>query len=322
MPKRRLGVALLVPPPLAAAVDALRLALGDPALGRIPAHLTLVPPVNVNEERLVDALVVLRQAAAATRPFTIQLGPVTTFHPVNPVLYLEIGGDVDALQRLRDAVFRAPLERNLTWPFVPHVTVADDFHPGRIEGAVAALDSFTAEFVAERVHLLEEGEGRVWTPIADYPFAAPAVVGRGGLPLEMTVTDRLDPEAQSFADTEWLAYDIDKHGDGARAPVPIAVAARRDGDVVGVATGEVLFENLAYLGRLIVRRDVRNEGIGAHLLARFESEAIDRGATRLRLRTEAGGPAERFYRDRGWEKHCRLPDWRAGRDFVQLEKEL
>ena len=34
------------------------------------------PAVREREERLVDALVVLRQAAAGTRPFTVALGPV------------------------------------------------------------------------------------------------------------------------------------------------------------------------------------------------------------------------------------------------------
>ncbi len=65
MARVRLGVALLVPPPFDTEIDGLRRALGDGALGRIPAHLTLVPPVNVREERLGEALAALRRAAAA-----------------------------------------------------------------------------------------------------------------------------------------------------------------------------------------------------------------------------------------------------------------
>ena len=68
-------MALLVPEPVAAEVDGLRRALGDGSLGRIPPHLTLVPPVNVAEDDVPKALSVLRQAAAARpRPSTCGWG--------------------------------------------------------------------------------------------------------------------------------------------------------------------------------------------------------------------------------------------------------
>jgi 2'-5' RNA ligase len=170
MPKRRLGVAVLVPSPLDHEIDGLRRALGDPALGRIPAHLTLVPPVNVRDDRYDDAVEVLREGAAAVMPFEVEVGPPATFLPDNPVLYLGVSGAVDALHALRAAVFVDPLARSLTWPFVPHVTVADQAEPERIAAALVALTSFRAPMSVERVHLLEEGPGRVWTPVADAPL--------------------------------------------------------------------------------------------------------------------------------------------------------
>ncbi len=159
-----------MPPPVATEIDGLRRALGDGALGRIPTHLTLVPPVNVPAEALPDALDVLHEAARQTRPLNLRFGPATTFHPETPVVYLAVGGDVDALQDLRDRVFRRPLERALTRAFVPHVTVADDVDPARIPAAVTALADFVVDVTFDRVHLLEEGRGRVWRPIADAPF--------------------------------------------------------------------------------------------------------------------------------------------------------
>ena len=240
----RLGVALLRPEPVRTEIDGLRRALGDPTLPRIPPHLTLVPPVNVREDRMVDALAVLRAAAATTRPLHLVLGPPATFLPVNPTVYLDVAGDVDALHALRDRVFRAPLERTLTWPFVPHVTIADDLDAGRIPAALDALADYTAEIAVDRVHLLQEQPGRSWEPIADAPFAPPAVIGRGGLPVELTVTECLDPEA--------AALDPD---------VRVAVTARRDGRVVGTAGGWVA-----------VDPDHRDEGIEDHLRARFWHE--------------------------------------------------
>jgi 2'-5' RNA ligase len=171
MPRRRLGVALLVPQPLATEIDGLRRALGDGAFGRIPVHLTLVPPVNVREDAMAAALDVLSAAAKQTRPLQLSLGPAATFHPATPVVYLDVAGDIDGLRALHDRVFREPLERSLTHEFVPHVTLADDLDPARIPAAVAALADFRVDVTVDRVHLLEEGRGRMWRPIADAAFS-------------------------------------------------------------------------------------------------------------------------------------------------------
>jgi len=171
VPRRRLGVALLVPPPVAVEVDGLRRALGDPSRRRIPPHLTLVPPVNVREEDLGAALDVLRRAARAVPPLDLRLGPAATFHPVNPVVYLAVGGAVAALGALRERVFVPPLERTLAHPFVPHVTVADDLDPDRIRAALTALVDYVVDVRIDAVHLLEEGRDRVWRPIADAPLS-------------------------------------------------------------------------------------------------------------------------------------------------------
>ena len=112
MPRQRLGVALLIPPPVAAEIDALRRAVGDEDVTRIAPHVTLVPPVNVREEEVDDAVAVLRRAAAAVPPLRLELGPVTTFAPVSPTLHLAVGGDVDGVRRLRDGHFRSPRRRS------------------------------------------------------------------------------------------------------------------------------------------------------------------------------------------------------------------
>jgi 2'-5' RNA ligase/GNAT superfamily N-acetyltransferase len=316
MPRKRLGVALLVPAPQSDEVDGLRRALGDPALGRVPAHLTLVPPVNVADRDLGDALELLRAAGAATGPFTLQLGPPATFLPDAPVVHLPAAGDVAALDHLRERVFRAPLARPLTWPFVPHVTLADEAPPPRIEAAVSALGSYRIEVRFERVHLLEEGQGRVWSIAADAAFQRPAVVARGGLALELTVGERPDPLVARWAKLAWAAW-----ADGREREEPFVITARREGGVVGLAEGAVRGA-VCELQRLIVDEDVRAQGVGSHLLAAVESLAAERGCTVCRLRAPAGARAEAFYRRRGWVEAGALPDWRWGRDFVRMERRL
>ena len=321
MPKRRLGVALLLPKPVDREIDGLRRAVGDGALLRIPPHITLVPPVNVREDAFDDALRVLRKAAAEARPMVLELGPPATFLPDNPVLFLQVGGvDLSALVDLRNGVFRPPLERSLTWPFVPHLTLADEADPDRIAAAMTALRDYRVTASFDRVHLLEEGEGRTWRPIADASFRPPAVIGRGGLELEISESARLDPEAAAFAQEQWRVYSLGEYGNEQHEE-PVALTARRDGVIVGTASGSIR-DHDSYLSRLIVPEAERGSGVGSHLLAAFEALAVRKGKNRLTLHTLAEGPARQFYERRGWTAILTLPRWRAGRDFVQMERVL
>lgn len=229
MPRVRLGAALLVPSPVSIEVDGLRRACGDGALGRVPPHVTLVPPVNVRLEELGNAFAVLRGAAATVPgPFTLRLGPPATFLPDSPVVYLEVTDEDGDVARLRDALFQPPLARPVSWPFVPHVTLADDMDPARIEASVLALRSYGAEITVDGAHLLEQGEDRVWRPIADASFGRPLVVGRGGMPVELWRSARPDPETAPLLTEE---FEVPA------GAVPLTFTARREGAVLGVAVG-------------------------------------------------------------------------------------
>lgn len=324
MPRQRVGVVLLLPEPVGSEVDVLRRALGADDVDRLPSHLTLVPPVNVRDDDMDWALDLLRDAAERTSPFRLVLGPPRTFLPINPVLYLEVGGDVASVDSLRDKIFRHPLERNLTWPFQPHVTLLDGGAEERIRAAVEALADLRLEVVVDRVHLLRESndEGvRSWHPIAEATFGGPSVVGRGGLELELDVTERLPLDAATFADRSWARHDDEVHG-GPWPKVPLAVTARREGRIVGTADGDTRPNGEAYLAHLIVAPDVRGEGVGAHLVAAFSSSAAARGATFVTLRTEDAGPAVAFYERLGFERWYVLDRWRNDRAYVQMRRDL
>ena len=289
MPRLRLGVVLPVPETAAPEIDGLRRALGDGALGRIPAHLTLVPPVNVPVSNLEDAFSLLHSAATDRAPIRATLGPPTTFWPVTPVVYLPVADDdLAAVTSVRDAVFRPPLSRPLTHDFVPHVTLADEVAPERIGPAVAALADYQVEVVFDRITILQEGAGHRWTPLFDAVLSGSWVVGRGGVELDLSVTPSADAASRQRAGL----------------PPGLVVTARRQGSVVGLAECrvEASAPGRALLLDLAVVSSQRGQGIGSQLLAALAARAAsDLGATELCALLAGDGPLT-FLLHRGWTR--------------------
>ena len=226
MARWRLGVALLLDGALGGGVDLLRRALGEDDVDRVPPHLTLVPPVNVRGDALPTALAVVRAAAGGVEPFSLTLGPVTTFDPVTPTIHLAVAGDLEMLLGLRGAVRQGPLLRESAHSFVPHVTLVESAPLHRIRAAVVALRDHRVAFAVQRLTVLAEERSaagrRRWRPVADVDLDGVRVVGRGGLPTELAAGTLVDPEARR------AHPDVPGVVDG---PV---VTARREGVVVGV----------------------------------------------------------------------------------------
>ena len=160
---------------------------------------------------------------------------MATFAPVNPVAYLEVGGEpqvLDALERLRSSCLQGPLDRPTEHEFVPHVTVAEELAGDRLDAVTKLLTDFVIETTIDRVHVLAELPGRVWKPVADAPLGErPGVVGRGSLPLELTTTGRPDVEAAALLSFEEATRRSAVRGDG-------AIQRRGGGSGVGmVGTG-------------------------------------------------------------------------------------
>ncbi len=323
VPRLRLAVALLIPPPVDREVDGLRRALGSGALARIPPHVTVVPPVNVDEGALDEVLGLLRQGAARTPALRLELGPTATFWPDNRVVYLAVGGDVTQAESLRQAMMAGPLASRAHGrrPFVAHVTLTARAPAPAIPWIVESLGAFREEVVVERVHLLRERPGQIWDPIADASLSPPAVVGRGGLEVELGRSDRADPAVAAWSQREWAAFDQATYGPDWAPDQPFAITARSDGEVVGLAEG-LMRGDTCLLERMIVGRASQDRGVGTKLLAAVESAAAESGCSVCVVRAEAGSRAASFYRGRGWVERLSLPSWRWGRDFVLIERRL
>ena len=128
----------------------------------------------------------------------------------------------------------------------------------------------------DRLHLLQqEAEPpHRWVPIADVPLGRAVVVGRGGLPIELTASEQLDPEAAAAlvaAGDAAIGYEV-----AAPPPVgvwPLVVVARREGSVVAVAQGWTAgpVTELASLKRFI-----SDDSVVEHLEKAFWSAVAER----------------------------------------------
>lgn len=209
---------MLLDEPWRSEVQGLRRALRSPSLDTQPPHLTLVPPVNVPENRVDDAVAVLRREAARCGPtLRLTVGPAASFAPVSPVIYLRVGGDgLDELHRLQVGVFRGPLLRTVDYDYVPHVTLHESAPDEAISAALPVLDGFRVDVEFDRVHLLEQGPDRVWRPLTDVAFGPPTVRGRGGVELHLRWSYLPAPDVRSL---------FERHGDRPDPHMPTGRAA-------------------------------------------------------------------------------------------------
>jgi 2'-5' RNA ligase/ribosomal protein S18 acetylase RimI-like enzyme len=327
-PRRRLIAALLVPGRTAAEVDGIRRALGSRELERIPPHVTVVPPVNVRHDDVDVACDLMRSVAAGFAPFVLQLGPATSFLPRNPVCYLAVRGEPESLESLTELVRQvstgvlAPPSSRPARPFVPHVTLNQRMDPARIRAAVEVMQDFSARVVFESITLLELSEAvHQWEPVAEAPFRRPAVVGRGGIEIELALEERLGPDESRWAEEQWEQHTLAQYGSEVRPDAPFAITARVNGQLVAAAEGEVRGLT-CHLRRLMVDAGLRGAGVGGQLLRAVEDHAASVACARVRLEVMAGGRAEGFYRERGYVEVAVVPLYRAERDFVVMERQV
>ena len=152
----RLFVALELPQEWSAALAETQATLRGRGLERLRwvrpegIHLTIKFLGEVDEARLPDVTGGVRRAAARSSPFSLHVGGLGTFGPpARPrVLWVGVGGDLPALERLWQAVEREltavgfPAERQR---FSPHLTLArtPDGLPREAAAGIATVISRT-----------------------------------------------------------------------------------------------------------------------------------------------------------------------------------
>lgn len=171
-PMPTIGVAIALPEPWATQLQDYRASLGDETAGLIPTHITLVPPVDLDEHQIVEAEAHLGRAAETTDTFLIHLRGTGTFRPVSPVVFVSLVQGISQCERLAQRVRQGPLAVPLQYPFHPHVTVAHHRPEDVMDRAFDELAPFDCTFDVERFHLYRHDDGTGWRPTRDFVLQA------------------------------------------------------------------------------------------------------------------------------------------------------
>jgi 2'-5' RNA ligase len=168
-----IGVVVPIPEPWAQLFVDWRAKVGDPQASVVPPHVTLLPPTEVPVSRRPAIAAHLAAVARAHPPFTMHLSGTGTFQPVSDVVFVTVARGIGNCELLAGDVRTGPLERSLTYPYHPHVTIAHDVPADMLDLAYSGLSDLSAEFRVESFTEFEQSEGGVWTVAREYPLAGP-----------------------------------------------------------------------------------------------------------------------------------------------------
>jgi 2'-5' RNA ligase len=170
VPSVDLGIAIGLPDPVGAALQAWRLRLGDVNVHRIPPHVTLLAPTRVDVTAWDAVVEHLDAIGARERPFTLELRGTGTFRPRSPVVFVAVAGGTAQCARLERLVRHGPLARSATFPFHPHVTVAHEIDEASLDQAQRELAGYSADVPVEAITVYEKDRDKVWRPKREIPL--------------------------------------------------------------------------------------------------------------------------------------------------------
>jgi 2'-5' RNA ligase len=136
----------------------------DPHYALVPPHLTLKTAFEASEDEVKMIAQELRKTSEDAKPLKISIKKVSSFSPVNNVIYLKVE-PTEELQELHEKLHTGSLNSHPEYSFVPHITIgqnlSDDEHSD-VLGSIKMLD-IQHEEVIDRFHLLYQLENGSWT---------------------------------------------------------------------------------------------------------------------------------------------------------------
>jgi 2'-5' RNA ligase len=164
-----IGVAIAIPSPYREVLDAARERF-EPELGELPAHVTILAPVDVDADALPAVRRHLRGVADASAPFRLRLGGAGTFRPVSPVVFVRVDEGATECADLENRVRSGDMAVEARFPYHPHVTIAHDVADDDLDRAEAELAAFHADIDVTSIGLYENNDGQ-WDLLEEFELS-------------------------------------------------------------------------------------------------------------------------------------------------------
>lgn len=128
----------------------------------ISPHVTLKSEFTATDEKIKEISAKLEEISNKHKPFTLKVLKVSTFEPVNNVIYLKIDPTPELIA-LHEDLHSDFLGKDKKYKFVPHITVGQDLSDKEHNDILGQLRlmKFEHEEVVEQIHLLYQTENGV-----------------------------------------------------------------------------------------------------------------------------------------------------------------
>ena len=149
----------------------------NPEYSSALAHVTILPPrpLIFPPDELVTSL---RKRCAHREPFDVTVEGVNTFWPANGVVFLSMSAGFDQLLAMHRELNVADLRHSEPYPFVPHITIAQNLDDQATQEALVDLsnawEKYDGEksFRVETLVLVQQSEGTRWRNLAPIPLSS------------------------------------------------------------------------------------------------------------------------------------------------------
>ncbi len=165
-----LGVAIGLPDPVAGELAAWRARVGDAQAHKVPPHVTLLPPTQVAESDVNEVLRHLTDVAAVATVFEMHLNGTGTFRPISQVVFVTVASGISYCELMEADLRSGPLERDIEFPYHPHVTVAHDVPEQMLDEVYDGLAGYDVRFTVDAFTAFEQDADGCWRPSEHFPF--------------------------------------------------------------------------------------------------------------------------------------------------------
>lgn len=166
-----IGVAIAIPEPFGEYLRGRRLDFGDQMATKIPSHITLAPPIEIDQAALGLVEKTLVTVAAGVPAFEMVLRGTGSFRPVSQVAFVAVSEGIAPTEVLAKSIGDSLQLPDPEFPFHPHVTVAHNVEDAALDRAVEDLRGFSCRFQVTEVSLYTHDDGDGWTPIRTFGLA-------------------------------------------------------------------------------------------------------------------------------------------------------